>query len=129
MRNGTAETPVTNLTPVTDATNAAEATEPADAAAIHFCLPQGHRDPAGVWHRAGIMRPALAREEIRAQSDFRVYVRPESFLHILLARVVLKLGTLEKLDVGIVERLPAEDRAFLERLYLDVNGYLPSEVQ
>lgn len=106
-----------------------DGTHSADGTVIHFCLPQGYRDPTGVWHREGILRPALAGEEIRAQSDFRVYLRPESFLDILLARVVLKLGALEKVDVGIVERLPAEDRTFLERLYREVNGYLPGEVQ
>jgi hypothetical protein len=101
----------------------------ADGSVIGFCLPQGYRDSAGVWHREGRLRPALVREEIRAQADFRVYLRPESFLNIMLAQVVLRLGHLEKVDVGIVERLPAEDRALLQRLYREMNGYLPGELQ
>ena len=66
---------------VTDSTNSVDGT------VIHFCLPQGYRDPTGVWHREGILRAALAGAEIRAQSDFRVCLRPESLLDILLARM------------------------------------------
>jgi len=100
-----------------------------DGSIVDFCLPQGYRDPAGLWHREGRLRPALAREEIRAQSDFRVYLHPECFLDILLAQVILQLGHLDKVDVGVVQRLPAGDRAFLQQLYREVNGYLPGELQ
>jgi len=75
------------------------------------------------------MRPATARDESRALSDFRVHLWPGSFLSVILPQVILRLGGLKKIDAGVVDRLSPADRAFLERLYREVNGYpeMPSQ--
>ena len=88
-----------------------------------FTLPDGHVDRAGERHRSGRMRPAQARDEARALSDFRVALRPESFLPVVLARVVTQLGAIRSPDVGVLERLSASDLETLERLYRELNGY------
>ena len=88
-----------------------------------FVLFHGYTDRQGTCHREGAMRPATARDETRALSDFRVHMRPESFLSVILPQVILRLGGLKKIDAGVVDRLSPADRAFLERLYREVNGY------
>jgi hypothetical protein len=88
-----------------------------------FLLADGYRDREGKNHRDGILRCATAREELRALSDFRAHLRPESFLHVMLARVMVRLGELPGVDVGIVERLSRSDLAALECLYREMNGY------
>jgi hypothetical protein len=90
-----------------------------------FILPGGYRDPAGGVHRHGAMRPVTVREEMRALGDFRVHLRPESFLPVLLARVVTRLGEVAALDAGVFERLPPADLGVLEDLYRFLNGYPP----
>jgi hypothetical protein len=69
------------------------------------------------------MRCARARDEVRALEDFRVFLRPAAFLDVILARTLVRLGDLERVDVGIVERLSQRDRALLEGLYREQNGY------
>lgn len=90
---------------------------------VSFQLPVGYTDASGARHRAGLLRPARARDEVRALADFRVHLRPGAFLDIVLARTIERLGSLERVDVGTVERLCPEDRAALERLYRELNGY------
>ncbi len=91
-----------------------------------FELPDGYRDPRGRVHRTGCMRLATAGDEARALSDFRVHLRPEAFLSVILPRVVVRLGDLERLDAGIVDRLSEADLVELGRLYAELNGYTGS---
>lgn len=88
-----------------------------------FHLPQGYLDSSGVLHRDGVLRPATLREEVGALSDFRAHLYPESFLSVLLAKVIRRLGTLPSVDSGVFERLPECDRIHLESLYRTMNGY------
>lgn len=88
-----------------------------------FTLPDGYRDPTGAVHRDGVLRPARAREELRALGDFRVHLRPEAFLDVVLPRVIVRLGDLATVDAGVVERLTPADREVLERAYREMNGY------
>jgi len=75
------------------------------------------------------MRPATALDELRAFSDFRVCLRSDSFLTILLARVVVELaaeptaGTGVSIDLTALETLDAEDLSALERQYRELNHY------
>ena len=85
-------------------------------------LPRGWRDAAGKLHTTCVLRPARVRDEVRALGDFRVVLRPESLPLILLARVALRLGDQERVDVGLLERLAQEDVRCLEETYCEMNG-------
>jgi hypothetical protein len=91
--------------------------------AMRFVLEEGLRDASGRRHREGSLRPATARDEMQSLADFRVFLRPESVLAVVLARTVTRLGDLSPIDVGVIDALGAADRAVLERLYRDLNGY------
>jgi len=91
-------------------------------------LPKGFTDPDGKVYRKVTLRPARVRDEIRALEDFRVYLRPESLPHVLLARVITALGPLRQLEPGLLERLPPEDLTVLEMTYRDMNEYPPSGI-
>jgi hypothetical protein len=69
------------------------------------------------------LRPATAREEARSLSDFRAHLHPRSFLTVILAKVVSRLGDLPAVDTGVIDRLSEGDRAHLESLYRKMNGY------
>lgn len=90
-----------------------------------FVLPCGYSRGGGERHREGFMRPATARDEMRCLSDFRVHLRPESALPVVLARVVTRLGSLPRreIDPGLFERLGEDDLRVLEALYRELNGY------
>lgn len=90
---------------------------------VPFTLADGYVDAEGRSHRRGTMRPALARDEILALGDFRVHLREGAFLDVMLARVVRRLGGLDAVNAGIVERLSSRDREILEALYREINGY------
>ena len=60
---------------------------------------------------------------MRALLDFRVHLRSESFLPIILAQVTVRLGELPRPDPGIFERLSPADLRLLESLYREMNGY------
>jgi hypothetical protein len=109
--------------------------DPGEGRERGFVLPDGYLElrggraaedgsrPEAPAHREGRMRPATAADEMRALGDFRVALRPQSFLPVLLARVVPELGGLPAVDVGIMERLSQRDLRFLESLYREMNGY------
>ncbi len=95
-----------------------------------FHLPIGLRDSRGrdsreQRHRDGTLRTATAKDEMRTLQDFRVHLRPESFLPLMLARTILRLGDLERVDVRQVETLSASDLDVLEEVYRELNGYPP----
>ena len=92
-----------------------------------FRLPSG-LESRGRRQRDGVLRPATAQDELRALRDFRVCLRPESFLHLMLARTIVRLGDLDRVDVRDVERLDGADQAALEIEYRELNGYPPSGV-
>jgi hypothetical protein len=104
----------------------------ADARAERWVrLPAGWVDPDGVRHEWAAMRPARAADELRALRDFRVWLRPASFLPVLLARVVTRLApdganraaAREQVGVAVIEKLAPADLEALERAYRDLNGY------
>lgn len=90
---------------------------------IALVLPEGYADASGRRHRDVVMRLATARDEMCALSDFRVHLRPDWFLPVILSRIVLRLGDLEGVSVRILERLGEADRAALERAYREAHGY------
>jgi len=93
-----------------------------------FELPKGYVDAEGNLHRRGVMRLATAADEILPMKDPRVQGLPAYLIVILLARVVIRLGTLPQVHAGIIEGLFAEDLAYLQDLYNRINGLSPQRV-
>jgi hypothetical protein len=87
-----------------------------------FTLPMGYVDEAGVRHQRGVMRLATAADEILPLRDARVQANPAYLTVIVLARVIVRLGSLPAVDTQIVEGLFAADFEYLRRLYEQVNG-------
>jgi hypothetical protein len=87
-----------------------------------FTLPRGYVDAAGVVHRDGVMRLATARDELVPLRDDRVRENPAYLTVVLLARVVMRIGTVADVHVGTLENLFAADLAFLQDLYRQVNA-------
>ena len=73
-------------------------------------------------HRRGTMRLATARDEILPLRDPRVRDNEAYLTVVVLARVVVELGTLPMVDTSVVERMFAADLAFLQDLYRRVNA-------
>lgn len=86
-----------------------------------FVLPRGFVDESGTVHREGVMRLATARDEILPQRDPRVRENEAYLTVILLSRVITRLGSLARIDPGVVEGMFASDLAFLQDLYRRVN--------
>ena len=86
-----------------------------------FLLPRGYVDSAGTVHREGVMRLATARDELVPLRDDRVRENSAYLTVVLLARVVMRIGTIEDIHAGIIENLFAADLAFLQDLYRRVN--------
>jgi hypothetical protein len=89
---------------------------------IDFALPMGFIDEAGVRHQRGVMRLATAADEILPLRDPRVQANPAYLTVIVLARVIVRLGSLPAIDTQIVEGLFASDFEYLRQLYEQVNG-------
>lgn len=92
------------------------------ATEFEFVLPKGYADGAGAVHRHGVMRLATAADEILPQKDPRVQGNPAYLVLILLARVVVRLGTVEALNPKVIEGLFAIDLAYLQDFYNRINS-------
>jgi hypothetical protein len=88
---------------------------------VDFELPKGYVDDAGTLHRRGVMRLATAADEILPLRDPRVQQNEAYLAVIVLARVIVRLGTLPEIHTGIIEGLYASDLAYLQRLYEQLN--------
>lgn len=87
-----------------------------------FVLPRGFVDDSGTIHRHGVMRLATAKDEIMPLRDPRVRDNEAYLTVLLLARVVLRIGTIDDVHPGIIERMFATDLAFLQDLYRRINS-------
>ena len=86
-----------------------------------FTLPRGYIDRDGTIHKKGTMRLATAMDEIAPLRDPRVRANQAYLIIILLARVVTKLGTLERIDTDIIENLFSADLGYLQDFYRKIN--------
>ena len=68
------------------------------------------------------MRLANAADEILPLRDPRVQQNPSYLTIILLARVIVRLGSLPAVDTKIVEKLFTMDLAYLQDLYQRINS-------
>ncbi|MCB8942768.1 MAG: phage tail assembly protein [Ardenticatenaceae bacterium] len=89
---------------------------------FEFTLPRGYVDEMGQVHHTGRMRLATAMDEIEAVEHPGVRAK-ESYLPVLLlSRVVTQLGTLDKITPRVIASLFASDMAYLQDMYLRLNG-------
>ncbi|MEH2381741.1 MAG: hypothetical protein V7K27_23115 [Nostoc sp.] len=89
---------------------------------FEFTLPKGYLDSDGNLHRQGIMRLAIAIDEIAPLRDPRVKSNPAYATIIILARVITSLGALSELTPLIVENFFAQDLSYLQDFYRHING-------
>lgn len=89
---------------------------------IEFELPKGYVDDGGTLHRKGVMRLATAADEILPMRDPRVQENEAYLPIIVLARVIVQLGSLKDINTGVIEGLYASDLGYLEELYADFNA-------
>ena len=87
-----------------------------------FDLPKGYVDDEGGLHKKGVMRLAAAADEILPMKDPRVQSNPAYLSVILLSRVITKLGELNNINPGIIEKLFVADLTFLQEFYKTING-------
>src|SRR5262245_55443495 len=86
-----------------------------------FVLPHGYVGPDGTRHREGAMRLSTAYDEIAPLKDPRVQGNPGYLVIILLARVLTRLGTIDRINTGIIEGLMAGDLMYLQDHYRRIN--------
>jgi hypothetical protein len=95
---------------------------PGFATEIEFSLPKGYVDAGGTLHRRGVMRLATAADEILPLRDPRVQQNEAYLIVIVLARVLVRLGSLTDIDTSTIEGLYASDLAYLQQLYERLNA-------
>lgn len=88
---------------------------------FEFELPRGYVDGEGVVHRHGVMRLATARDELLPLYDARVMENAAFTTVVLLARVIVSLGTVPAVTSNVVENMFASDVAFLQDFYRRIN--------
>lgn len=88
---------------------------------FEFVLPLGYVDERGNLHRQGVMRLANAMDEIEPLTNLRVRSNQAYLTVVLLARVIVSLGTLPEITPAIIERMFAADLAYLQALYRSIN--------
>ena len=89
-----------------------------------FELPKGYVDTEnGTCYKTGVMRLATAADEILPAQDPRVISNPSYFTCIILSRVIIKLGNLDKNHINpkIIENLFLSDLNYLRALYQQIN--------
>ena len=86
-----------------------------------FTLPRGYVDSDGNLHRHGVMRLATAMDEITPMRDMRVKQNQAYLTVVLLSKVITKLGTLEDVHTGVIEKLFSADFAYLQDFYRRIN--------
>ena len=86
-----------------------------------FTLPRGYVDERGDLHREGVMRLAMAADEVEPLADARVRANEAYLPILLLSRVVLRLGSLSPVTPAVIERLFAADFVYLQELYVRAN--------
>jgi hypothetical protein len=88
---------------------------------FEFILPKGYLDGDGNLHRHGLMRLAMAMDEVTPLRDPRVKANPAYATILILARVITQLGALEEVTPTVIEGLFACDLNYLYRFYRQIN--------
>jgi len=92
------------------------------ATEFEFILPRGYLDEDDQLHRTGVMRLATARDELVVLRDHSPSGPEDPRLTILvLARVIVSLGTMDTVPPDVTEKLCASDHAHLQKFYAMIN--------
>lgn len=94
-----------------------------------FTLPKGYVDKEGKLHKRGKMRLATAADEIIPLKDPKIQQNPSYLSVVLLSRVIKSLGSLENIDVNVIEGLYTSDLAFLQDMYQKINDIEPPKMK
>ena len=86
-----------------------------------FTLPKGYVDQEGTLHREGVMRLATAMDEITPLRDARVKTNDAYLSILILSRVITRLGDLNSINTGIIERMFTADLTYLQEFYRSIN--------
>lgn len=89
---------------------------------FEFTLPTGYIDDQGQVHQQGIMRRSRAMDEILPMQDPRVQANPAYATVIILARVIVRLGTIAEISPQVIENMFASDLGYLQTLYRQINS-------
>ena len=95
---------------------------------FEFTLPKGYVDKKGNLHKKGKMRLATALDEIAPLRDPRVQQNQNYLTIIILSKVIIELGDLEKIDISIIENLFTADLGYLQELYNRINQYADAKI-
>jgi len=94
-----------------------------------FTLPLGYVGADGTLHREGVMRLCTARDELDAMSDARARGDTAYLSVALLARVITRLGALERVDPDVIEGLFSADFVHLQELFVRLNDVAGASVE
>lgn len=94
---------------------------------FEFTLPKGYLDEQGNVHQRGVMRLSRAIDEIVPLRDPRVQVNPAYATVIILARVIVELGSLDEVSPAVIENLFAVDLAYLQDFYREINDLVKDD--
>lgn len=89
---------------------------------FEFTLPKGYLDADGNIHRSGTMRLATAMDEIVPLRDPRVKNNQAYLTVVILSRVITRLGDLDEVNTGVIEKLFTADLAYLQDFYRRINS-------
>lgn len=97
-----------------------------DQTEFPFTLPKGYVDMDGACHREGVMRLATAADGILPRKDPRVRANPAYLTVITLSRVIMRLGTIDRVTTDIIEGLYHSDFQYLRDIHARINGHAPA---
>ncbi|WP_414575573.1 phage tail assembly protein [Anabaena sp. CCY 9402-a] len=96
---------------------------------FEFILPRGLVDAEGNLHRHGVMRLAIAKDEIIVQKNRAAQDNSGYGVIVMLSRVITKLGNLTEITPDLLENLFSKDLAYLREFYNRINqqgdAYIP----
>ena len=88
---------------------------------VEFVLPIGYEDEKGTIHRKGKMRMATALDEIEVNNNDKTAGNHRMRDLLMLSRVILHIGDVDKVDQSVIETLFEADFIFLQMLYNRLN--------
>ncbi len=86
-----------------------------------FTLPTGLVDAQNRIHRQGIMRLATAKDEIIVQKHRSVQENPAYSFLVMLSQVITRIGSLNSVNLDLLETLVLRDISYLKEFYNRVN--------